>query len=55
MYVHAKKFHQSIPSFTHLIYEELACWYQLFDMFTVVKQLLLSVCEQATFVILLYM
>jgi hypothetical protein len=52
MYAHAKKFHQSIPSLTHLIYEELVCGYQLFDTLTVVNELLLSVCEDATFMIL---
>ena len=44
--------HPSPTSYTRSL---LAGMYQLFDMFTVVKQLLLSVCEQATFVILLYM
>ena len=52
MYVHAKEFCQSIPSLAHLIYEELVGWYQLFDALTVIKKLLLSVCEQATSMIL---
>jgi hypothetical protein len=55
MYVHAKEFRQSIPSLAHLIYEELVGWYQLFDALRVVKKLLLSVCEQATSMILPYM
>ena len=55
MYVHTKEFRQSLPSFSHLIYKEVVGWYQLFDALTVIKKLLLSVCKQATSMILLYM